>query len=127
MRYESIGSFFTDTKDMLYHYAETRAQLFKLQAARIMSKLIADVIWMIISIFLVFVLIIFGGITLGFWLSSVTGSYISGFGYTALGILFIIIMLAILRKKLFLNPIIRISIRRIVDDEKTETHSPTSN
>ena len=63
------------------------------------------------------VFLVFACVTIGFWLSSIFGSYIVGFGYTT-GIIAIITLLLFLgRKQLFINPIIRLIIK-----EQTSNH-----
>jgi hypothetical protein len=56
-------------------------------------------------------------LTLGFWLSQLTGSYVAGFGYTSLAIILLIALIFAFRKILFLNPIISVSIKRIANDD----------
>jgi len=116
---EKLGTFFKENKKLLKDYFEIRLDIFRLKIIRIFSKSAGYFIWIIISLFLLWLLIIFLGLVTGFWLSSVTGSYTTGFGITALIILALIIILALLRKVLFVNPIIRTIIKKA--SEETET------
>jgi hypothetical protein len=116
---ENLGSFFRENKKLVKDYFETRLEVFKLRMIRIFSKSAGYFIWILISIFLLFLFIIFLGVTTGFWLSSITGSYTTGFGLTTLIILAVIVILALFRKALFVNPIIRNIISRAADDEDT--------
>ena len=116
---ENLGSFFKENKKHLKDYLETRVDIFRLKMIRIFSKSAGYFIWIIVSLFLLWLFIIFMGLVTGFWLSSVTGSYTKGFGITALIILLLIILLALLRRVLFVNPIIRAVIKNA--NEETET------
>jgi hypothetical protein len=109
---ENLGSFFTENKKLVKEWVDIRLEIYKLKLINIFSRSAGYFIWVVISIFLLFLLIIFLGLTTGFWLSEMTGSYTSGFGYTSLIILASILLIAALRKVLFVNPIIRNIIKK---------------
>jgi hypothetical protein len=116
---ENLGSFFKENTKLLRDYFETRMKIYRLRALRLLSKSAGYFIWLIISLFLFFLFIIFLGVVVSLWLSNLTGSYIAGFGITT-GIIFVlIIVLALFRKTLFVNPIIKafISQSEEKDDE----------
>jgi hypothetical protein len=115
---ENLGSFFKENKKHLKDYLDTRLDILRLRLIRIFSKSAGYFIWIIISLFLLWVFIIFLGLVTGFWLSSLTGSYTIGFGITALILLVLIVALALLRKALFVNPIIKLIIKNA--NEETE-------
>ncbi|MBL7745271.1 MAG: hypothetical protein JNN00_17485 [Chitinophagaceae bacterium] len=121
--FDSFGSFFRENKKLVKDYFDTRLDIFRLKMIRIFSKSAGYLIWILISVFLLFLFIIFLGVTTGFWLSSLTGSYTKGFGLTTLVILAVIVILALLRKVLFVNPIIRNIIHRAADDSDTENEN----
>src|SRR5689334_16601071 len=98
---ENFGSFFKENKKLVKEYFDTRLEIFKLKLIRLFSKSSGYFIWMIISLFLLFLLMVFVGLVIGFWLTDVTGSYVKGFGYTTLIMLAVIILLALFRKALF--------------------------
>src|SRR5689334_2875080 len=104
---DNLGSFIKENKSLVKDYLDTRLEIYKLKMIRLFSKSVGYFIWMIISVFLVFLFIVFAGLVTGFWLSSLTGSYVAGFGYTTLIMLVLIVVLAVFRKALFVNPIIR--------------------
>jgi hypothetical protein len=54
----------------------------------------------------------FASILFALWMSKLTGSLIWGFGITTLILLLKLILLTIFRHQLFVNPIIRMMIRR---------------
>lgn len=116
---ENLGSFFKENKKLVKDYFETRLDILRLKIIRIFSKSAGYLIWIIVSLFLLWLFIIFLGLVTGFWLSSVTGSYTIGFGITALIILILIIILALLRKVLFVNPIIRTIIKKAIKETET--------
>ena len=118
--FDNFGTFFRENTKLAKDYVETRLKLFKLKLIRGFSKSAGYFLWILISIFLLFLFIIFLGITMGFWLSQLTGSYARGFGLTTLIILAIILVLALLRNVLFVNPIIRNIISRTMDEEESE-------
>jgi F0F1-type ATP synthase assembly protein I len=68
--------------------------------------------WMVIAAFLAFLVLIFAGLVLGFWLSELTQSYVKGFGITTIILILFFIFIAVFREKLFVNPIIRSIILR---------------
>lgn len=114
--FENLGSFFRENKKLVKDYLDARLEIYKLKLIRIFSKSAGYFIWIIISLFLLFLFFIFLGLVTGFWLSELTGSYVKGFGITTLIILVVIIVLALLRKVLFVNPIIRNIINRASDE-----------
>lgn len=117
---ENIGSFFMDFKGMVKDYAETRLELFRLKGVRLISKIIGTFFWFIISLFLLFLIFIFAGLVLGFWLSDITHSFVTGFGITTLMLVLAVTLLALFRKQLFINPFIRLIVRQSGDDIHTE-------
>jgi hypothetical protein len=114
---ENLGSFFKENKKLVKEWLDARLEIYKLKLIRIISKSAGYFIWIIISLFLSFLFIIFLGLVAGFWLSDLTGSYVIGFGITTLIILLKIILLTVFRKTLFVNPIIRSIIKRANHDE----------
>jgi hypothetical protein len=113
---ENLGSFLRDNRKLVKDYLDTTLEIFKLKLIRIFSKSTGYLIWVIISLFLFFLLMTFIGLVIGFWLTNITGSYIRGFGYTSLIMLGIILLLALFRKPLFVNPFIRMMIRRTTEN-----------
>jgi hypothetical protein len=113
---DDLGSFFQENKTLLKEYLETRLEIYRLQGIRIVSKAAGYLVWIVISLFLLFLIILFSGIVLGCWLSGLTHSYIAGFGLTT-GILIVLFaFLAIFRKSLFVNPLTQNIIRKTNED-----------
>ena len=115
---ENLASFIQENKDLLKEYLETRYEIYRLKGVRTVSKTAGYVVWIIISLFLLFLIIIFGGMTLAYWLAAYFKSMIMGFGFTALIILVVFGLLAALRNPLFINPIMRSIINRNANDER---------
>jgi hypothetical protein len=113
---DNLGSFLKETKPLLKDYLETRLEIFRLQAVRIASQSAGYMIWIIVSLFILFIIFIFSGIVLGCWLSGLTGSYIMGFGLTTLIFVVIFALLMLFRNSLFINPVMQSVIRKTLED-----------
>jgi thiol:disulfide interchange protein len=113
---DNIGSFLKENKKLARDYLDTRLEIFNLKMIRLFSKSAGYLIWVIISLFLVFLLMTFIGLVIGFWLTDITGSHVKGFGYTSLIMLAVVTLLALFRKALFIDPLIRIMIRRAAEN-----------
>jgi hypothetical protein len=118
---KNLGSFFADNKALLKEYMETRMEIYRLQSLRLFSQSAGYFAWIIVSLFLVFLILFFTGLVVGFWFSGLLHSNVKGFGLTTLLILFIFIMLAIFRKSLFVDPVIRSIIQRSGDETENNT------
>lgn len=118
---ENFQSFFKENKDLAKTYFEVRLNIYRLKIIRGFSKSAGFFMWMMILLFLLFLLMAFIGLVLGFWLTDLTGSYVKGFGLTTLILMVIMILLALLRKPLFVDPIIKDIIKRTNEEaEKKE-------
>jgi type IV secretory pathway TrbL component len=115
---ESLGSFLNTNKRLAKEYLETRLEIFRLSAVRMASRSAGFFVWVIISLFLIFLIVLFTGVTVGFWLSELTGSFILGFGLVALALFLLFVILTVFRKKLFLDPLMQI----ILDRSSEEIH-----
>ena len=116
---ENLGSFIKENKKLLSEYIETRIEIIRLQGIKASSKAIANLVWVLISLFLVSVVFIFAGLVLGFWLSELTGSMVKGFGYTTLIMIVLVIILALLREQLFINPVLKKILHKMHEDSET--------
>ena len=101
-----VNSFIRENKDTVKEYIETRYEIYRLKGIRTVSKTAGMLGWIVISMFLLFLIIIFGGITMGYWLAGLFNSLVWGFGVTSLFFLFVFVLLALFRKQLFINPVI---------------------
>ncbi|HTS44287.1 MAG TPA: hypothetical protein VMH01_07805 [Puia sp.] len=124
---DNLGSFFKESKPLLREYIETRLELYRLQAIRLISQSAGYLIWILISLFLLLLIMIFSGVALGFWISNLTHSYVRGFGLTTLLLILVFVLLAVFRNALFVHPVIQSIIRRINESfEKDEELSDLS-
>jgi hypothetical protein len=114
---ETFGSFLQETRKLAKEYLDIRLETYRLMLIRLFSKSAGYLIWIIVSLCLVSLFFVFAGLATGFWLSEITGSYTKGFGLTTLIVLAVVILLALFRKALFVNPIVRKIIRRSVSEK----------
>jgi len=114
---ETLGAFFRKNKNLVRNYFEIQMEIYRLRIIAAFSKSVGYLVWIIVSLFLFFLFFLFISVVAGFWLSDLTGSYIKGFGLVALVIFLKIIILFLIRKSLFVNPIIR----NIINHTEKET------
>lgn len=114
---ENLGEFVRDNKKILWDYWETRLEIYRLQGVRGFAKASGWVLWFLVALFLYFMLSTFAALVLAFWLSDVFDSYVIGFAITTGLIAIKIVVITLLRKQLFVNPIIR----RILKTTQEET------
>lgn len=117
---ENLGSFLKEGKTLLSEYVETRLDLIRLQGVRTSAKAAGQLIWILVSLFLVFLVLLLASLVLGFWLSELTGSFIKGFGYTTLIVLVLVGIIALLKDQLFVNPAIKKAISHLHEKEEDE-------
>ena len=117
---DNLGSFFKDTKPLLKDYIDTRLDLFRLQAIRIISKSAGMLVWLLVSLFLVFLIMLFSGIVLGCWFSARFHSYVLGFGMATLLMGLVFGLLAIFRKPLVIYPLMQLIIKKAMEETNEE-------
>ena len=120
---ENLGAFIKTNKTILQDYLETRMEIYRLQGVKAASKAIGYLIGLLVSLFLVFLVIIFLGLVLGFWLSDLSGSLIVGFGLTSLIMVFFVFLLVIFRKSLFINPVVKKMISQLHEEDNQEENN----
>lgn len=104
---ENLGEFVRDNKKILWDYWETRLEIYRLQGVRGFAKATGWVLWFLIALFLYFMLSMFAALVLAFWLSDIFNSFVIGFGITTGVIALKMLIITLLRKQLFVDPIIR--------------------
>jgi hypothetical protein len=117
---DNLGSFISENKAVLKEYLETRMEIYRLRSLRIFSKSAGYFAWIFISLFLAFLIVIFGGLMLGYWFSSMLGSYVKGFGVITLLLIILFVLLALFRKSLFVDPVVQSIIQRSREEETQE-------
>jgi hypothetical protein len=115
-----IWQFLEENKQTLQEYIELKIELFNLKFIRKSSTIGGAIVWLMILAFLALLIMFFAGITIGFWLSTVFNSYVLGFAATTGIIVLITLILILLRKQLFINPIIRIMVREQTRENEKE-------
>ncbi len=115
----TFGDFIKENKGIASEYLDIRLEILRLQLVKMFSKSAGYFIWTIVSLLLLLLFMLFIFLITGFWLSELTGSIIAGFALTAVIILVTAAVLTLLRRILFVNPIIRNTIRNM-EKEKEE-------
>lgn len=117
---DNLGSFFSENKALLKEYLETRMEIYRLQSLRIFSRSAGYFAWVIVSLFLIFLIVLFGGVVIGFWFSGLLHSYVKGFGLITLFLITLFILLTVFRRNLFVEPVIQSIIQRSREDADPE-------
>jgi hypothetical protein len=115
---DNLGSFFAENKTLLKEYLETRLEIYRLQSLRLFAKSAGLFAWVLLSLFLAFLFLLFGGMMVAFWFSSLFHSQVKGFGLVTLLILLIFVLLAVFRKALFVDPVIQSVIQKSKEEEE---------
>jgi hypothetical protein len=104
---KNFSSFYSENKSLIREYLDVRVKLLKLQAIKASSRSLGLVFTVfLVASFALFV-ILFLGIAFALWLGGVTGSNVVGFAGGA-GLFFVFLLLiAIFRKPLFMDPLVR--------------------
>ena len=114
---DNLGSFFAENKTLLKEYLETRLEIYRLQSLRLFARSAGLFAWVLLSLFLAFLFLLFGAMMVAFWFSNLFHSQVKGFGLVTLLILLIFILLAIFRKALFVDPVIQSVIQKSKEEE----------
>jgi hypothetical protein len=109
---ENIGNFFKAGKQIAKEWMDVKLDALRKKMIRSFAKAAGHLMWVMISYFLATLFILFAGITAGFWLSKLTGSYAKGFGIVTLAIALVIIFLALFRTSIFVLPITRSMLKK---------------
>lgn len=104
---DNLGGFIAENKKLLKEYLETRLEIYRLQTVRLFAKSAGYFAWILLSLFLAFLFLLFGGMMVAFWFSNRLHSYVKGFGMVALIILAVFILIALFRRILFVEPVIQ--------------------
>lgn len=117
---KNFQEFIDENVELIKDYLETKTDVYKLKAIRSSSLILGSLVWIFISAFLFFLLFIFIGLVLGFWFSSLTDSFTIGFGLATLLLFFVMLLVVMFRKQLFIYPIIRIFIKMMTENNPSE-------
>ena len=102
---EEKEDYFNDTYELLKKYSEDRLLLFKIQAAQKTGKLISKLIFISVASLLLFFLLFFVSIMLGYFFAGLTGSLFVGFSivagiYLVLFLAFLLLFKNVISKKI---------------------------
>jgi hypothetical protein len=120
---DNLGSFFAENKTLLKEYLETRLEIYRLQSLRMFARSAGLFVWLLLSLFLAFLFLLFGGMMVAFWFSNLFHSQVKGFGLVAGLILLVFVLFTIFRRALFVNPVIQIVIQKTQEEGKDEEHA----
>ena len=109
---EDIGGFLQENKEVIRDYVDTRAELFKLQAVRMTARTVSMLAVVGIVAMLALFVVLFLGMSLSFWLSAVLNNQVAGFAITGGLFVLLLVIVILLRKPLFLNPLVKAIIRK---------------
>ncbi len=123
---DNLGAFFAENKTLLKEYLETRMEIYRLQSVRLFAKSAGYFAWILLSLFLAFLFLLFSGLMIGFWFSDLLHSKVKGFGLVTLLILVVFILLALFRKALFVDPVVQSIIQRSREETSEETPPASS-
>lgn len=113
---DNLNSFFSRNKVIVKDYINTNIELFRLRAIRIASKSVGTLVFIMVAMFFGFLILLFSGLVLGFWLSEKSGSYVSGFGYATLIMIGLLLIIFFMRNILFINPILSMMLDKMQED-----------
>jgi len=117
---DNLGSFFAENKTLLKEYLETRLEIYRLQSLRLFARSAGLFAWVLLSLFLAFLFLLFGGMMTAFWFSNLFHSQVKGFGLVTLIILVIFILLTVFRRALFVEPVIQSVIQKSKEEEEED-------
>jgi hypothetical protein len=117
---DNLGGFIAENKKLLKEYLETRLEIYRLQSLRLFARSAGYLAWILLSLFLAFLFLLFRGMMAAFWFSNRLHSMVKGFGMVALIILVIFILIALFRRILFVEPVIQSIIQRSKEELEEE-------
>lgn len=121
---DDMGGFLKDSKEILLDYLETRIEIARLKGIKAFSKSAGFLIWVMVFLMMFGLMVAFASLLFALWMSKLTGSLIWGFGITTLILVLKLTILTLFRYQLFVNPIIRMMIRKTNAVTITNTPSP---
>ncbi len=110
---EDLQQLVENMKELAREYISLQKQTARLTLIQYLAKTAGSVMDGVIGFVLICMVLLFGAITAGFWLSQLTGSYISGFGLLTLILLAIAVILHLCRKILFVNPVLHNLVKKL--------------
>jgi len=106
------------TADLADHVEDFATTFYKLTVVKLTQKVtnVASNLLLVLSIaFFGFIIVLFGGIALAYWIGDLVGSRAGGFLITAGFFLLVLLIIAAIRKKIVFPYIRNLIIRKIYD------------
>lgn len=113
---ETFSGFIRENRALLKEYLELRMDLFKLQGVRMISRSFSVLVVAVIVALMGLFVLLFLGIAFAWWIAGLTGSNIIGFASAGGLFMLLLILVIVLRRPLFQNPLIRLFIEESVSD-----------
>lgn len=110
---EDMQQFAENIKELVQEYIFLQKQTVRLTLIQYLAKMGGVMMDGVVGFVLICMVLQFGAITAGFWLSQLTGSYVKGFGLLTLILLAVAIILHLCRKILFVNPVLHRLVKKL--------------
>ena len=107
----SPEKYFVELGQKMERYFNNRILLFKLQATKKISRLIAGLVIGFIISFILLLVLLFVSIAVGFYFSNVSHSYFLGFGIVSVFYLLLFCVIILFRKALIIKPVFALIIK----------------
>ncbi|WP_295126183.1 phage holin family protein [uncultured Chitinophaga sp.] len=119
---DNFSNYFSETGKVAKEYVETRLDLIKLQAAGKLSRALGLFFSLVMAFLLFFIVVVFLGMVLGFWIGEMTDSFTMGFVCAAGFFIFLLILVLAFRKSLIQRPLSNLLVKELVEEiqEKQE-------
>lgn len=119
---ETFRDFYQENSKLLKEYLDARLELLRLTSIRTLSRTLSMLILVFLISFMVLFFLLFLVISFSWMMADLTGSNAIGFLCGAGVFLFIVLLAVLLRKQLFLNPLIRLFIRTSTQEEEEDEY-----
>ena len=115
---QTIVEFLLSNKKLLQEYVELRIDIFKMELLCTNAKTSGIIVWLVVSLFMLFLILLFAGFTLSFWLADLLHSNTAGFAVTTGILVLFTLLITLFRKAIFINPVIRIILKQNSDEKE---------
>jgi hypothetical protein len=113
---DNFRDFFTESKALISEYLSTRWRLFRLEAINKISRAAGTFFFIIIAAILAFLVVLFLGLLMAYWLSGVLDSYAGGFLITAAAFILIFVIILVFRRPLIERPLTSMLVRNLAEE-----------
>lgn len=113
---DNFRDFFTESKALISEYLHTRWRLFRLEAINKTSRAVGTFFFIIIAAMLAFLVVLFLGLLLAYWLSGALDSYALGFLITAAVFILMFAIILIFRRPLIERPMTSMLVRNLAEE-----------